>query len=363
MRKPARMGDMRKPSVTVLIVTYNHERFIEKAIVSVPEQDFPAPNTEILVVDDGSTDRTPEIIGRFEPRVRPLQKTNGRQASVSNFDIAKARGWILAPPDADDFFLPCKLVRVAGAFQRNPALGMVYHPLLEWDVQTNERHEFKFQLIFRDAHTAPDPISFYFPRPTYSVYFCRTTLYRLVPITEGIRMLGDEYLVNLVPFLSPVLTVPECFVVYRILARNHYYANERQMPLEARKYKLRKWQITVEAMHKWLADNGCTKKQLAVGTFLNRWTLYRQGERFILNPPERLRCFRHLQTYISCYGSQMTWRFRVVDYINALGAVVVGYKYFYLLDQWRSRDIQSVRRLFKVTAPRCADEQAPSPNV
>lgn len=51
---------MPAPLVTVLIDTYNHERFIEEAIVSVLEQDFSAGDVEILVVDDGSTDRTPK---------------------------------------------------------------------------------------------------------------------------------------------------------------------------------------------------------------------------------------------------------------------------------------------------------------
>jgi glycosyltransferase involved in cell wall biosynthesis len=45
--------------VTALIDTYNHEAFIEKAITSVLEQNFPGAETEVLVVDDGSTDRTP----------------------------------------------------------------------------------------------------------------------------------------------------------------------------------------------------------------------------------------------------------------------------------------------------------------
>src|SRR6202021_3793372 len=64
-------------SVSVLIDTYNHECFIEKAINSVLEQDFPAAEREIIVVDDGSTDRTPEIVQRFKPSLRYIRKENG----------------------------------------------------------------------------------------------------------------------------------------------------------------------------------------------------------------------------------------------------------------------------------------------
>ena len=82
---------MAKPFVSVLIDTYNHERFIEQAIVSVLEQDFPASDREIIVVDDGSTDRTAEIVRKFEPRVRLLCKVNGGQASAFKWAFRNAR--------------------------------------------------------------------------------------------------------------------------------------------------------------------------------------------------------------------------------------------------------------------------------
>ena len=86
---------MSKPLVTVLIDTYNHERFIEQAIVSVLEQEFRSDEMEVIVVDDGSTDRTPEIIRRFAPRVRYLRKPNGGQASAFNLGIPETQGEIV----------------------------------------------------------------------------------------------------------------------------------------------------------------------------------------------------------------------------------------------------------------------------
>lgn len=65
------------PFVSVPIDTYNHEPFIEQAITSVLEQDFPASDREIIVVDDGSTDRTPEIVRKFEPEACSLDVETG----------------------------------------------------------------------------------------------------------------------------------------------------------------------------------------------------------------------------------------------------------------------------------------------
>ena len=70
-------GSAVRPFASILIDTYNHERYIERAITSVLEQNFCATDREIVVVDDGSTDRTREIVRKFEGQVRVLWKPNG----------------------------------------------------------------------------------------------------------------------------------------------------------------------------------------------------------------------------------------------------------------------------------------------
>src|SRR6059036_2621704 len=122
---------MSKPLVTVLIDTYNHERFVEQAIVSALEQDFPATEREIIVVDDGSTDRTPEIVKKFEPRVRLLRKENGGQASAFNAGIPECKGEIVAFLDGDDWWVRGKLRRVAEVLAAEHAVGLVGHGIKE----------------------------------------------------------------------------------------------------------------------------------------------------------------------------------------------------------------------------------------
>src|SRR5690348_13360596 len=97
---------MPRPLVTVLIDAYNHERYIEQALLSVVEQGFSSAEVEIIVVDDGSTDQTASIVQRFAPRVSLLRKKNGGQASAFNAGFAKSRGEIVALLDGDDRLHP-----------------------------------------------------------------------------------------------------------------------------------------------------------------------------------------------------------------------------------------------------------------
>ena len=122
---------MRLPSVSVVIDTYNHERFIEQAVVSAIEQDIPPSEVEIIVVDDGSTDRTREIIRKFEPRIRLISKSNGGQASAFNVAVPETRAPVVAFLDGDDWWDTTKLQQTLNAFARNSDIAAVGHGYYE----------------------------------------------------------------------------------------------------------------------------------------------------------------------------------------------------------------------------------------
>jgi glycosyltransferase involved in cell wall biosynthesis len=140
---------MALPYVSLLVDTYDHERFIEEAIASVMAQDFPRSEMEIVVVDDGSTDRTPEIVRKFGPQVRLLRKANGGQASAFNAGIPETRGEIVAFLDGDDWWAKNKLTRVAEAMRADPDVGIVGHGILvvrDGDMQSEVLREgFRFR--------------------------------------------------------------------------------------------------------------------------------------------------------------------------------------------------------------------------
>ena len=124
---------MSRLRVSVIVDTFNHERYIAKALDSVVAQfdDFPAGEVEVLVVDDGSSDKTPDILESYSAKIRILRKANGGQASAFNEAIAATTGEIVAFLDGDDWWEAGKLRAVVQAFDGNPSIAAVGHGFYE----------------------------------------------------------------------------------------------------------------------------------------------------------------------------------------------------------------------------------------
>jgi glycosyltransferase involved in cell wall biosynthesis len=313
------------PLITVLITTHNYGQFIEQAINSVLSQDFPLEQVEVLVVDDGSTDDTSERVKKYGSRIEYFYKPNGGQASALNFGFAHARGEIVALLDADDLFLPGKLARIAEAFQRDAAIGMVYHHRLEWDVKTNERRTVTPYLFSGDLRSSPEQFISYPVLPASCISFRRRDVNPLLPVPETIRMLGDAYLVILLPLISPVLALSEPLTCYRIHPSNSYYADEQEMSPQARNARGKLVLTLLDAVLKWATDNQGTKKQRHVRFFLNRWVLEFQSNRFNVDPPGRWHAFLFLLRQNYFFSSLQTWRFTAFNYLAALSGLVLEY--------------------------------------
>lgn len=105
-----------KPLVSVIINNYNYDRFLTEAINSVLNQTYPF--VEIVVVDDGSTDRSKEIISSYGNRVISVLKQNGGQASALNEGIKISSGELIFFLDSDDIFLPTKIEEMVELFEQ-----------------------------------------------------------------------------------------------------------------------------------------------------------------------------------------------------------------------------------------------------
>lgn len=114
--------------VSVIVPAFNAGAFIAEALNSALTQTY--RNLEVIVVDDGSTDDTAEIVAAIasrDPRVRLLRQRNHGVAAARNLAISRARGSLVAPLDADDLWHPHKIEKQVDAMHAGgPSVGLVY---------------------------------------------------------------------------------------------------------------------------------------------------------------------------------------------------------------------------------------------
>ena len=118
------------PKISVVIPCFNGEKYVAAAIRSVLAQDW--PGIEIIVVDDGSTDRSAELIHDIFPGVNVMQQPNQGVAAARNKGIEQAKGDWIAFLDADDIWLDGKLERQWEQLQANPDVRMNYTAWQVW---------------------------------------------------------------------------------------------------------------------------------------------------------------------------------------------------------------------------------------
>jgi glycosyltransferase involved in cell wall biosynthesis len=109
---------IKNPLISVVIPTYNRGQMVKEAVCSVLAQDF--RNFELILVDDGSTDNTPDILDEFRDELIVIRQENKGVSAARNRGIAAASGELIAFLDSDDLWLPKKLSEQAGFFQSNP---------------------------------------------------------------------------------------------------------------------------------------------------------------------------------------------------------------------------------------------------
>jgi glycosyltransferase involved in cell wall biosynthesis len=130
------MSNTELPLVSVVIPAYNSRAYIGEAIDSCLAQTY--PNCEIIVIDDGSTDDTADLVkSRYGDRIRYIYQGNAGPGAARNRGIEAARGAFIQLCDSDDLLLPQKIARCMEVFQQ-PEVGVVYtnYRYVQEDVRT-----------------------------------------------------------------------------------------------------------------------------------------------------------------------------------------------------------------------------------
>ena len=118
---------MEVPLVSIILPTYNRAARLAGALESCLSQTY--PRIEVIVVDDGSTDETPDVVARFaglDARVRALHQSNERLPRALNAGFRASRGDYLTWTSDDNRYLPDAIALMAAALDAQPGIGLVY---------------------------------------------------------------------------------------------------------------------------------------------------------------------------------------------------------------------------------------------
>lgn len=228
------------PLVSIIIDNYNYGRFLAEAINSAINQTY--PNIEIIVVDDGSTDNSPDIIKSYQDQVIPILKSNGGQASAFNAGFAVSQGEIICFLDSDDIFFPEKVEKIVNIFMKHKEIGWCCHFLKFFgkDIEKNqpnkklESSKLHFYSGIYDLRstikkgkfsgTIP-PINLSIP----NICFRRSLLKQILPMPETVSLkTSDEYIKFTALGLTPGFILLEELSLQRIHDNNAYTGKSDQ---------------------------------------------------------------------------------------------------------------------------------------
>lgn len=211
------------PLASILINNYNYGRFLGKAIDSALSQTY--ENLEVIVVDDGSTDGSLEIIASYGDRISSVLKKNGGQASAFNAGFERSSGEIVCFLDADDLFAAEKVENVCKTFERHPEIGWCFDRVRQFNDVTGEQNplasEWRMGAVdFRRDMVAGTPPKI--PTSTSGISMRRNLLAQILPMPEMIRITSDGYIKLSAISLAPGWRMAEEITFQRIHGSNLY---------------------------------------------------------------------------------------------------------------------------------------------
>jgi hypothetical protein len=224
-------------AVEIVITNYNYGDFVAGAIKSAWVQSHPL--VRVIVVDDGSTDSSRDVLRRYANKVELVLKENGGQASAINAGIARCRGDVVMLLDADDLLRPDVASRVAAAFAADSSVVKVQSPMGVIDAEGRVTGETKplrhMPLPNGDMRKAELTFPFDLPWvPTSGNAFRIDALRTILPIpeTDYPTCGGEQYLIHLAALLGPVASLREIGAFYRVHGRNQYEVPSTRLDLD-----------------------------------------------------------------------------------------------------------------------------------
>jgi len=213
-------------AVDIVVNNYNYGRFLAEAIESALGQTHERVRT--IVVDDGSSDGSRELLRDYEDRVTVVLKENGGQASALNLGMERSEGDVVIFLDADDTLDPEAAARVAAVFAAEEAVAKVQFRTAVIDAEGEPTGAIKpaAHLPMPSGDLRGDELAFPYDlvwMATSANAFRAEALRRILPIPEqDFRLCADWYLVHLTALLGEVISLDEICGAYRLHGANSY---------------------------------------------------------------------------------------------------------------------------------------------
>jgi glycosyltransferase involved in cell wall biosynthesis len=217
------LADELNPLMSIVINNYNYGSFLRQAIESALAQTY--PHIEIVVVDDGSTDDSCDVIRSFGSKIVPVLKANEGHGSTFNAGFTASHGEIVCFLDADDIFLPDKVSRVVKSWREHPTASLIYHLMQSVDIAQRPIGKIWPAGIWcGDIRQRVERSGGWWPCPTSSgLCAARSYLSCVLPMPlEPYRMCAESYITGLAPFFGPVVGIPEPLAMLRIHGKNSF---------------------------------------------------------------------------------------------------------------------------------------------
>lgn len=112
--------------VSIIIPAYNAQNTIQKAINSVLDQDFSKDDFEIIVINDGSTDNTSQVLEKYKSKIKIINQKNVGAVAAANVGFKKATGKYIIKLDSDDYFKNTILKKMADVLDNKQNIDFVY---------------------------------------------------------------------------------------------------------------------------------------------------------------------------------------------------------------------------------------------
>ena len=259
------------PLVSIIVNNYNYEKFVTQAIESALSQTY--PKVEVIVVDDGSIDHSPEIIQGYTGRIKPVLKENGGQSSALNAGYAVSHGEIVVFLDADDCLLPSTVKDVVDVFITAPEVARVQYRMAVID-ETNhrtgvEKPDRRIPIPSGDVHKQVLAFPFDMPwLPTSGNAFSRMALRQIMPIPENSygKVGADWYLVHLSGLLGPVSFLDKQEACYRQHPANNYERNSSDLDLKHIRQTIKYCQLTSAYLQQYAKQKGMIDQPGEIGS-------------------------------------------------------------------------------------------------